>query len=143
MPKVYVFIMNLLQEEIDALILLLQSAGISADQIELVNEVEAPQDGCEDDVFVFLLTPATIGSVAVQEAISKVPDGGRRAICIWPEGAAADTALPTAMENFSYSTVSWKSPKLGSVITEVDTTCFEKPSGDPVTPPDTERHECD
>jgi hypothetical protein len=143
MSKVYVFIKELLQEEIDALLLLLQAAGISEDRIELVDEVEAAKDGCEDDVYVFLLTPATIGSVVAQEAISKVPDGGRRAVCVWPEAAAVDTALPAAIENFSYSTVSWKSPKLGPVIMEVDTTCLETPSGDPVPQPDFERNECE
>jgi hypothetical protein len=140
--KVHVFIEGLAQEEIDALILLLEAAGVPADEIELVDEVETPTDECQEDVFVFLLTPETIASAAAQEAISKVPNGGRRAICVWPEDAL-DELPPPAAAKFSYSTVSWDAERLRVAIVDDDTTCFEKPSGEPIPPPETERNECE
>lgn len=142
MSKVHVFIEGLAQGEVEALMLLLGAAGVPADEIVLVDEVEPPTDDCQEDVFVFLLTSETIASAAAQEAIPKVPDGGRRAICVWPEGAA-DELPPPAAAKFSYSTVSWNAERLRIAIADDDTTCFEKPSGEPIPPPETERNECE
>jgi len=140
--KVHVFIEGLAQDEIQALILLLEAAGVPSAEIVLVDEVEAPTDECQEDVFVFLLTPESIASAATQEAISKVPNGGRRAICIWPQDAS-DELPPPAAAKFSYSTVSWDAERLRAAIADDDTTCFEKPSGEPILPPETERNECE
>jgi len=142
MSKVHVFIKDLAQGEVDTLILLLEAAGVPADEIVLVDEVEPPTEDCQEDVFVFLLTPETIASAAAQEAISKVPNGGRRAICIWPDGAV-DELPPPAATKFSYSTVSWNAERLRAAIADDDTTCFEKPSGETIVPPETERNECE
>jgi hypothetical protein len=140
--QVHIFTKDLTQDEVQALILLLGAAGVPADEIVLLDEVEPPTDDCQEDVFVFLLTPETIASAAAQEAISTVPNGGRRAICVWPEGAA-DELPPPAAAKFSYSTVSWNAEHLRTAIADDDTTCFEKPSGEPIPPPETERNECE
>jgi hypothetical protein len=140
--KVHVFVDGLAQEEVETLILLLDAAGVPADEIVLVDEIEPATDDCQEDVFLFLLTPETIASAAAQEAISEVPDGGRRAICVWPEGAI-DELPPPAAAKFSYSTVSWNAERLRTAIADDDTTCFEKPSGEPIPPPETERNECE
>jgi hypothetical protein len=140
--KINVFIKCLAQEEIEALILLLAGSGVPLDEILLVDEVKPPMGECQEDVFIFLLTPGTIASAAAQMAISKVPDGGRRAICAWPEGAA-DELPPSAVTKFSYSTVSWNAERLRTAIADDDTTCFETPSGEPILPPETERNECE
>ena len=142
MAKVHVFIKGLAQEEVEALILLLEAADIPADEIVLVDEVLPPTDDCQEDVFVFLLSPETIASAAAQDAISQVPNGGRRAICVWPDGAA-DELPPPAAAKFSYSTVSWNADRLRAAIADDDNTCFEKPSGETIVPPETERNECE
>ena len=141
--KVHVFIQDLAKEETEALIFLLEAAGVPLDEIVLVEEVKAPTDECQDDVFVFLLTPETIASAAAQAAISQVPNGGRRAICVWPEDASDELPPPPAAFKFSYSTISWNAARLRAAIADDDTTCFEKPSGEPIPPPETERNECD
>jgi hypothetical protein len=141
--KVHVFIEDLAQEEIEALILLLEAAGVLPDEIGVVDEVETPTDECQEDVFVFLLTPETIASAAAHEAISEVPNGGRRAICVWPKEASDELPPPPAVAKFSYSIVSWNAERLRAAIADDDTTCFEKPSGEPILPPETERNECE
>jgi hypothetical protein len=141
--KVHVFVEGLANDEIEELILLLEAAGVPADEIVLVDEVKAPTDECQEDVFVFLLTPETIASAAAQEAISQVPNGGRRAICVWPEDASDELPPPPVAFKFSYSTISWNAERLRAARADDDTTCFEKPSGEPIPPPETERNECD
>ena len=106
----------------------------------LVDDVDSPTDDCQEDVFVFLL--ASDATTAVEGAISKVPDGGRRAICVWPEGAP-DAPQPPEVAKYSYSTISWSTERMRAAIADDDVTFCEMASGKLITPPETERNECD
>ena len=52
MSKVHVFTKGLAPEEVEALVLLLRAAGVPANEIVLVDEVELATDDCEKDVYV-------------------------------------------------------------------------------------------
>lgn len=129
-------------EEIQALLKLLESAGIDPEIVEFIDAVSEPDDGCDDEVILFLLSPGACGTEETDADVTKVPDGGRRAICVWPEDSPEESTPPTSAMKFAYSIVPWNPEKLRIVLNDDDVTCFETPSGKPLPVPETERLEC-
>jgi len=141
MSKILIYRRGLNRAELDGLLKLLKEAGASAN-LEFLEDIPPAEEECGDEVVVFLLTRAVIEGGAFDDQIAKVPDGGRRAICIWPADAT-DAPLPGAAAKFSYSIVSWNAERLRIALADDDSTCFETPSGEPLEAPDTERNECE
>jgi hypothetical protein len=139
--KVFIYGPGSGEDEISALLRLLADAGIPTSDIELVNAVGPATDGCEQDVFIFLLSPQAMGNDAMGGEIAKVPDGGRRAICVWPQDST-NASPPESAAKFSYSIVSWNPERLRVALADDDVSCFENPMGEPLPAEDTERLEC-
>jgi hypothetical protein len=141
MAKVQIYGGGLGKDETNALMQLLVEAVVPPADIEVVGAVDAAADGCEQDVFIFLLAPEAVGSCAMDGEIAKVPDGGRRAICVWPQDST-EASPPASAAKFSYSIVSWNPERLRVALADDDVTCFEDPTGEPLPAEDTERLEC-
>jgi hypothetical protein len=140
MSKISIFKKPLTSETMQALIGLLEAAGVPIDQIQYLDEIGPAGDLCDDQVIVFLLNEATCRLENIDAQLAAVPDGGRRAICIWPEMGGA--ALPSAAMKFAYSILSWNSESLNKALADDDVTCFETSAGEALPVPDTERLEC-
>jgi hypothetical protein len=56
--------------------------------------------------------------------------GGRRAICVWPQGADPSAEPPVAAHKYGYSIIAWDVPKLCSVAGDEDVPRFERPDGE-------------
>ena len=140
MSKIWIFKKPLSAEAIEAIVDLLKEAGVPADQIQFLDEVDPAGDSCDDQVIIFLLDEATCNCEQIDAQLTAVPDGGRRAICIWPETGGG--ALPSAAMKFAYSILSWNSESLKRALADDDVTCFETSDGDVLAVPDTERLEC-
>jgi hypothetical protein len=140
MSSIWIFKRPLTEDAILALLTLLGEAGVPTDQIGYLDEVGPAGDSCDDQVIIFLLDQATCSLENIDVQLAAVPDGGRRAICIWPE--VGGTALPSAAMKFAYSIVSWNSESLRKTLADDDVTCFETSAGEALPVPDTERLEC-
>ena len=78
------------------------------------------------------MTPAVCADLHVEAELKKTPNGGRRSICIWPEGTQAGQELPAAAANYAYSIIPWKPEKFSAVAADDDVMCFETPAGTPL-----------
>ena len=138
MPKVRIYHQGLNKTDLDTLVALVKDAGVPATSIEFLKNIPPPDDECGDEVIVFPLTRGVVENGEFDAQIAKVPDGGRRAICVWPADVT-DATPPDAARKFSYSIVSWNVERLRAALTDDDSVCFETPSGEVLKAPDTER----
>lgn len=75
------------------------------------------------------MTPAVCADPGIEAEPKKTPNGGRRAICGWPEGAPGTTEAPAAASNYAYSIIPWNVDKFRAVAADDDVMCFETPDG--------------
>jgi hypothetical protein len=128
-------------EEVAAVKALAEAAGCQVGQIEVVRSVGEPDPDCEDEIIFVLTTPDTCADPNLEQELAKTPNGGRRAICIWPKDSQP-FELPPATTKYSYSIVPWNAEKLRVVVADDDITCFESPTGEPLPKVPTERNLC-
>lgn len=133
---------GLSKDEVEELLKMAASAaGIPQSGIEIVEEVGEPEEDCDDEVILTILTPSINTDDKFEKNLEKAPIGGRRAICIWGK-TGEQFPLPPAVQKFSYSIIPWNLDKLRAAIVLDDVTCFENPSGQPLPPVDTDRNVC-
>ncbi len=127
------------QQELQALQGLAIGAGATSSDIEFIDEVAAAEADCASDVFLFLLTGALDENLP--RDLTKSADGGRRAICVWPEGAA-DAPPPPGVKTKSYSIVCWSAERLRTAMADDDVICMDTASGDVLAADEPEHLEC-
>ncbi|MCR6644922.1 MAG: hypothetical protein NVV62_10630 [Terricaulis sp.] len=142
MRRVNILGRNLDPSELQKLKALLEQAGCVPNEVFVTDTAGPPDLHCDDEVFVVLLTEPVLAAIETQQEVAAVPNGGRRAICVWPEGAAP-TPLPEAITNFSYSIVWWNADRLSSALANDDVICLDQPDGQPMPKPDPDHLECD
>lgn len=118
-----------------------KAAGVSTSEIIVIDTIGDPDDACDDEVIIVPLTPDVAEDAEFENNISRVPVGGRRAICVWPS-TGAEFQLPPTAQKFSYSIVPWDEKKLSAAVSNDDVTRFETASGDQLPPVETDRHLC-
>ena len=133
---------NLKDEEIEQIKRLAEEAGMTGDEIEVVDAVGEPDPDCEDEIVLILASAESCADTALEADLATTQRGGRRAICVWPEGMVADALPPDAMNKYAYSIIRFDAEKLRVVATEEDQHCFEAPNGQPLPKPKTERNLC-
>jgi hypothetical protein len=106
-------------------------AGCDLKNIEVVDSIGEPDPDSEDEVVLILATPATCSQADLEKEMAKAMNGARRAIWVWPKGAAT-AEVPEAAKKYSYSVVPWNAEKLAAVIADDDVICFELPTGQPM-----------
>jgi hypothetical protein len=141
MARIKILGKMLTDEEVEALKALGAEAGCEAGDIEVVESVGEPDPDCEDEIIFVLATPRTCADPDLEQELAKIPNGGRRTICIWPKGSQP-FELPPATTKYSYSIVPWSVEKLRVVVADDDITCFESPTGQPLPKARTERNLC-
>ena len=102
----------------------------------------SPHPDCEDEIVLILASPETCADPALETDLAATQRGGRRAICVWPQDAAAGAQPPDAMNKYAYSIIRFDTERLRVVATEEDQHCFEAPNGQPLPKPKTERNLC-
>jgi hypothetical protein len=117
-------------------------AGCSLEEIEVVSSIGGPVPGCDDEIVLVLMSPETCSDPLLEDELAKTPNGGRRAICIWPEKGAVPDEPPSAAKKYGYSIIPWDADKLCSVAADDDVLCFETPTGEPLPKVETERNLC-
>lgn len=126
----------------NALSALLGNAGFTRNEIEIITSVGEPDPDCDDEIVVILASPEICADAELEKELAAAQRGGRRAICVWPADAPATTEPPVAAEKYAYSVVPWDADKLRAVAADDDVLCFEKPDGQPLPKPETERNLC-
>src|SRR5262249_25744025 len=140
MRRVTILGRNLKDDEIQQIKRLAEDAGVPADEIELVDAVGEPDPDYEDEIVLIVASPETCADPALETDLATTQRGGRRAICIWPEGAAADAQPTDGMNKYAYSIIRFDAEQFRVVVTEEDQLCFEAPNGQPLPKPKTERN---
>ena len=108
----------------------------------MVDAVGEPDAECEEEIVVILASADSCADPALEEDLAITQRGGRRAICVWPEGAAADAKPPDAMNKYPYSIIRCDPEQFRVVASGEDQHCFEAPNGEPLPKPQTERNLC-
>src|SRR5258708_6670812 len=108
MRKIKLLTKGLTQAEIDAAMKLALAGGCSAEEMEVVVEVGEPEPACDEELVLVVMTPAVCADPDVETELKKTPNGGRRAICVWPESAEAKQQPPAAAAKYAYSIIQWK-----------------------------------
>jgi hypothetical protein len=129
MRKIKLLAKGLTKAEIDAATKLAIEGGCAAEEIEVVDEVGEPDPACDEELVLVVMTPAVSADPDLETELKKTPNGGRRAICVWPEGTEAGQQPPAAAANYAYSIIPWKPEKLSAVAADDDVMCFETPAG--------------
>jgi len=142
MRRIKVLGKELSRDDIGAVRKLLGDAGCSPDEIELVETLGEPTPGCDDEIVIILLSPAACADPDLSAELEKTPNGGRRAICIWPSHSDASAEETDAVGKYAYSIVSWSAEKLRAALADDDVLIFETSSGAPRPTVDTERNLC-
>jgi hypothetical protein len=125
-------------KEIQALAL---DAGFAPDEIVMAGSVGEPDAKCDDEMVLVLASPSTCADPELENELAAAQRGGRRAICVWPkEGALVEP--PAAVTKYAYSIIRWDANKLRVVAADDDELCFEKPDGQTLPAPETERNLC-
>jgi hypothetical protein len=117
-------------------------AGFTAAEIEVTASVGEPLADCDDEIVLVVMTPATCADVSLEEELAKTPNGGRRAICVWPTQGDIPDEHPSAAKKYAYSIIPWDAEKLRAVAADDDVFCFETPAGEPLPTVETERNLC-
>jgi hypothetical protein len=127
---------------IEAVWKLLGEAGCSLDEIEVVETLGEPTPECDDEIVLLLMSAAVCADPDLDAELAKTPNGGRRAICIWPGDGSASADEPDAVGKYAYSIISWSAEKLRAALADDDDLIFETSSGAPRPTVDTERNLC-
>lgn len=141
MAKYGVFGKNLTDSDIRAIEALVQAAGATPSEIEVLDTIGLPAPDADNDIILVLGTPGVCADPELEADFVKAANGPRRAIWIWPEGSDA-TTVPPAAEMYCYSYVPWDAEKLRAVAADDDVTCFETAAGAPIPKVPTERNLC-
>jgi hypothetical protein len=142
MRRITILGRNLKDKEIEQIKRFAEDAGMTGDEIELVDAVGDPDPDCEDEIVLILASQETCADPALETDLATTQRGGRRAICVWPQNAAPDVQPPDAMNKYAYSIIRFDSDRFRVVATEEDQHCFETPDGLPLPKPKTERNLC-
>ena len=142
MRRITILGRNLKDEQVEQLKRLAKDAGMADDEIELVDAVGEPAPDCEDEIVLILASPETCGDPALETDLATTQRGGRRAICVWPQATAVDSAPPDSMNKYAYSIIRFDPERFRVVATEEDQHCFENSDGQPLPLPKTERNLC-
>jgi hypothetical protein len=129
MRKIKVFARNLSDDEIKAAINLAAQAGCAPEEIDVVNAIGEPEPACDDELVLVVMTAAVCGDPDLEAELKKTPNGGRRAICVWPEGAEQGQQPTQPVANYAYSIIPWNPDKFSAVAADDDVMCFESPEG--------------
>jgi hypothetical protein len=117
-------------------------AGASKEEIEVIESVGEPDPKCDDEIILVLASPPVCADPDLEKELAATQQGGRRAICIWPEGQGASAEPPAAAKKYAYSIIRWDAHKLRVVAADDDELCFETPDGQTLPAPKTERNLC-
>jgi hypothetical protein len=128
--------------EAAAAVNLAKEAGCAASEIEVTASLGDPIPDCDDEIVLVVMTPATCADASLEEELAKTPNGGRRAICIWPVEGDIPAEHPPAAKKYGYSIIPWDADKLRAVAADDDVFCFETPAGEPLPTVETERNLC-
>jgi hypothetical protein len=142
MRKIKLLAKDLTQAEIDAAMKLAIEGGCSAEEIEIVGEVGEPDPACDEELILVVMTPAVCSNPDVEAELKKTPNGGRRAICVWPEDTEAKQQPPAAAAKYAYSIIQWKPEKFSAVAADDDVMCFETPDGTALPKVKMDHNEC-
>jgi len=141
MTRIKILAGKLDKEEIEDLNELAEQAGYDRDEIDVEQAIGEPDEKCEDEVFLVAMTPALCGDETLDAQLAKLPNGGRRAIAIWPADQHAED-VPTGLRKYGYSIIPWDAQKLKRVLGDDDELCFEDSDGEELPRVETERNEC-
>ncbi len=133
---------NLKDQEIEQIKHLAEDAGMTGDEIKVVDAVGEPDPACEDEIVLILASPETRADPALETDLAITQRGGRRAICVWPPDAVSDALPSDAMNKYAYSIIRYDTEQFRVVAAEEDQHCFETPNGQPLPKPKTERNLC-
>src|ERR1700730_18207129 len=97
--------------EVAAVCKLAAQAGFSPEEIELTASVGDPVPDCDDEIVLVLMSPGTCANAGLEEELAKTPNGGRRAICIWPAEGNVPAEPPRAVRKYGYSIIPWNADK--------------------------------
>jgi hypothetical protein len=117
-------------------------AGCSREEIEVIPSIGDPIPDCDDEIVLVLISPATCADPDLEEELKKTPNGGRRAICIWPREGDIPAEPPSAANKYGYSIIPWNADKLRAVAADDDALCFETPTGAPLPKVEMEHNLC-
>jgi hypothetical protein len=129
MQKVKVLTKGLTQQEIEAAMHLAVEAGFDQSVVEAKADIGAPDPECDDEIVLFVMAPALCTDPSLEAELKKTPNGGRRAICVWPEGTTAGEQPPATVSRYAYSIIPWSADKFRAVAADDDVMCFETPDG--------------
>jgi|SRR6266568_2812952 len=142
MRRVKILGKALSEVEIAAAVGLANEAGCTDSELEIVASIGDPVEDCDDEIVLVVMTPATCADADLDEELAKTPNGGRRAICIWPGEGDVPTEHPPAAKKYGYSIIPWDADKLRAVAADDDVFYFETPSGEALPAVETERNLC-
>lgn len=129
MRKIKVLGNGLTKAEIEAARNLAIEGGYAAEEIEVVGEVGQPDPACDEELILVVMTPAACADPVMEIELKKTPNGGRRAICVWPENTDHGQQAPAAAANYAYSIITWNPEKFCAVAADDDVMYFETPAG--------------
>lgn len=110
---------------------LLRKAGCASTDITVIDSQPKPLPLGEDEVLVVVLTPDALADDTVISLVKHAQSGGRRAVCIWPDGADL-TSPPDWAQKFAYSTPTWDAEELRKVLANDDAVCVQTSGGKPL-----------
>jgi hypothetical protein len=128
--------------EVAAVSKLAAQAGCSPEEIEVTASVGDPVPDCDDEIVLVLLSPGTCADAGLEQELAKTPNGGRRAICIWPAEGDIPAEPPSAARKYGYSIIPWNADKLRAAAADDDVLCFETPDGTPLPKVEMEHNVC-
>ena len=142
MRRIRIFGKALSDSEVAAVAELAAQAGCSPEEIEVTASVGDPLPDCDDEIVLVLMSPGTCADEGLEEELAKTPNGGRRAICIWPAKAEVPAEPPSAARKYGYSIIRWSADKLRAAAADDDVLCFETPDGAPLPKVEMEHNLC-
>jgi hypothetical protein len=142
MRKIKVLTSSVQPKEVAAIKKLAVDAGCLPEEITEIEAVGAPDSDLDDEIILVLLNAENCASEGLEAELKKIPNGGRRAICIWPEDADPAATPPSGAGKYSYSIVPWHTEKLRAVAADDDIHCFENAAGNALPKPPMEHNLC-
>jgi hypothetical protein len=133
---------GLSEDELHRMKALALEAGAVSEEIKIIDSVGEPDADCSDEIILLLASPPVCADPGLEKELAAAQRGGRRAVCIWPQGQEAPTEAPAAAKKYAYSIIRWDPVKLRTVAADDDELCFEAPDGQPLPAPKMERNLC-
>lgn len=118
------------------------AAGCDAADVSTIDAVGEPEPSGQDEVVLVVLVPPNLEAGALEAELKKVPTGGRRAVCVWPEGGATG-AIPDVVGKFCYSIIRWSPDRLRDVLAGDGDNVFEGANGEALPDPNQDHLECE